>query len=192
MRMVKKLAAGAALAAGLALAGCIDMEMDTAILGPDQARISGFAQVQRGMLDMMGGPDGFCDEDEGTLEMTDEYARCNMLFEGSFDEVFEPSTDGEPVPTATDLGDGTVHVTFPLGDLTAEMEEMRAEPEMLAMFRPMMEGHGITFSISGREIVSSNATISDDGTRASISFALTDLLEEDPGLPEVFEAVVRY
>ncbi|MCC6001737.1 MAG: hypothetical protein JJU19_12870 [Pararhodobacter sp.] len=188
MRLLKIVAVGAVLGLG----GCIDMEMDTAILGPDQARVSGFAQVPRAMLDMMGGEDGFCAEEDGTLELTEEHARCNMLMEGTFAEVFEADVEGEPTPTATDLGDGTVQVVFPLGDFTEGMDEMTEDPAMVAMFRPMMEGHGVTLSISGREIVSTNGTLSADGTRASITFALTDLLEEEPNLPETFEAIVRY
>lgn len=188
MRVLKIIAVGAVLAVG----GCIDMEMDTAILGPDQARVSGFVQVPRGMLDMVGGTDGFCAEEDGTLEMTETHARCNMLTEGTFAEVFEADTEGEPTPTATDLGDGTVRVVFPMAEFTDGMNEMTAEPEMVAMFRPMMEGHAVTLSISGREIVSTNGMLSEDGTRASIRFDLTDLLEEETGLPETFEAVVRY
>lgn len=189
MRFAKFAAVGLAFA----LAGCIDMDMDTAILGPDQARLSGHIQVSREMYNMMGGDDEFCPAAEGgTIELTDTHARCNMLVEGTFAEVFEASEDGSPSPTATDLGDGTVRVTFPMGDLTADMDEMTADPQMAAMFRPMFEGHSISISVSGAEIVSSNGTLSDDGRRATISFELVELFEEQPDVPEVFEAVVRY
>jgi len=190
MRFAKFAAVGLAIA----LSGCIDMDMDTAILGPDQARLSGHIEVSREMYNMMGGAnEEFCSADEGgTVELTDTHARCNILMEGSFAEVFQPSDDGSPSPTATDLGDGTVRVTFPMGDLTADMDEMTADPQMAAMFRPMFEGHSIAISISGREIVSTNGTLSDDGRRASISFGLIELFDEQPDIPEVFEAVVRY
>jgi hypothetical protein len=183
----------AAIGLALALSGCIDMDMDTAILGPDQARLSGQIQVAREMYDMMGGDEEFCPADEGgTVELTDEYARCNILMEGTFAEVFTESDDGTPTPTATDLGDGTVRVSFPMGDMTGDMDEMKADPNMAAMFRPMFEGHRVTISISGAAIVSTNGTLSEDGRRASISFALTDLLDEGADIPETFEAVVRY
>jgi len=189
MRFVKFAAVGLALALG----GCIDMDMDMAILGPDQARLSGHIQVSREMFDMMGGAEEFCPADEGgTVELTETHARCNMLMEGTFAEVFTENDDGSPSPTATDLGDGTVRVTFPMGDLTGDMDEMKSDPQMAAMFRPMFEGHNISISISGAEIVSSNGTISDDGRRATLSFGLVDLFEEDTGIPELFEAVVRY
>ncbi len=185
MRMIKVAVVGAALA----LSGCFDMEMETTVLGPDQVRMSGFMQVQRGMLEMMGGADEFCGEDDGTLELTDEFARCLFVEEGTIAEVFEGDEDA---PTFVDLGDGTVHVTFPLGDITGEMDEMVEDPAAAAMFRPMMEGHGMTFIISGAEIISTNGTISEDGTSASISFGLIELMEDADNIPEVFEAVVRY
>lgn len=189
MRLFKFAAAGLVFA----LAGCIDMDMDTAVLGPDQARLSGHIQVSREMFNMMGGENEFCPADDGgTLELTETHARCNMLLEGTFAEVFAENEDGSPSPTATDLGDGTVRVSFPMGDMTGDMDEMKSDPQMAAMFRPMFEGHSITISISGAEIVSTNGTLSDDGRRASISFALTDLFEDEPDIPELFETVVRY
>ena len=185
MRMMKVAVVGGALALG----GCFDMEMDTMILGADEVRLSGFMQVNREMLDMMGGVDEFCPEEDGTLEETDTYVRCNFLAEGTVEEVFEGDEDA---PTIEDLGDGTVRVTIMLDEFTGEMDEMVDDPAAMAMFRPMMEGHGMTFSISGAEIVSTNGELSDDGTSASVSFALTDTLEEDHDIPEMLEAVVRY
>jgi len=63
---------------------------------------------------------------------------------------------------------------------------------MAAMMRPMLEGHSFTIRIAGAAIVSSNGEISADGTSASYSFPLVDILNPDLELPELFEAVVRY
>jgi len=188
MRLLK----AAALGATLALAGCIDLDMNTEILGPDQARVSGYMQVQRAMLDMMGGAEGFCAEDDGgTLELTDTHARCNLLTEGSFAEVFENGDEG-PAPQVTDLGDGTVRVIFPLGAAMADAAEMREDPQMVEMMRPMLEGHSFTLRISGVQIVSSNGEISADGRSASFTFPLVMALDPDATVPDTFEAVVRY
>lgn len=181
----------AAIAAALALSGCIDMDMNTEILGPDQARVSGYMQVQRGMLDMMGGANGFCSADEGgTLEMTDTHARCNLLMEGSFAEVFEAGD--EPGPQVRDLGDGTVQVVFPVGSLAADAEEMRNDPQAVTMMRPMLEGHVFTLRISGAQVVSSNGDIAADGRSAVFTFPLERVFDADAEIPETFEAVVRY
>jgi hypothetical protein len=185
----------AAIGTALALSGCIDMDMNTEILGADEARVSGYMQVQRGMLDMMGGAEGFCSEDEGgTLEMTDTHARCNLLMEGNFADVFDGASEGEPTPEATDLGDGTVRVTFPIGAVTADAEEMRGDPQMVQMMRPMLEGHVFTLRISGAEIVSTNGVVSADGRTATLTFPLDIILDAETAatLPENFEAVVRY
>jgi hypothetical protein len=135
----------------------------------------------------------FCPEEEGgTIELTDAHVRCVISQTGSFEEIFEAAGEETPSPTATDLGDGTVRVSFPLGDVAGEAQEMSADPNMVAMFRPMMEGHSIVLRISGAEIVSSNGTISDDGTSAMLEIVLTDLLDGPETIPETFEAVVRY
>lgn len=183
----------AALGAALGLSGCIDVDMTAEIVGQDQARVTGFMQVERSMLDMMGGAEGFCSaEDGGTLEMTETHARCNMLMEGTFEEVFSGESEGEPAPEITDLGDGTVRVMFPIGALTADTAEMRADPQMSAMMRPMLEGHSFTIRIAGAEIVSTNGELAADGRSASYSFPLEMVLDPEVTFPETFEAVVRY
>lgn len=188
MRMMKY----TALAAAMALSGCIDVDLTTTITGADTAQVSGFMQVETQMLNMMGGADSFCNAEEGgTLVMTDTTAQCNMLIEGSFAEVFQ-GDPGEPVPTATDLGDGTVRVEFPLGAMTADASEMRDDPQTLQMMQPMLAGHTFTVHIAGAEIVSTNGTIAEDGKSASYTFPLVEILNADFDMPDVFEAVVRY
>jgi hypothetical protein len=177
----------------LSLAACVDVDMETTVLGPDEARVNGFMQVDRSMFDMMGAPADFCPEDEGgSIELTATHARCQVAQTGSFSELFEAAENDAPTPTATDLGDGTVRVEFPLGDMAGETEELGADPNMAAMFRPMMEGHSVVLRISGAEIISSNGTISDDRTSAMMEIALTDLLDRPEEIPDTFEAVVRY
>jgi hypothetical protein len=188
MRLLKIAAFGAVVA----LSGCIDVDMNAEITGSDTARVSGYMQVQRGMLDMMGGAEGFCPEDEGgTIELTDTAARCNMLIEGSFEEVFDSAEEG-PSPQVEDLGNGTVRVTFPIGAATADAAEMREDPNMVAMMRPMLEGHTFTLRISGAEVVSTNGERSADGRSAVFTFPLVNVLDPEAEFPETFEAVVRY
>lgn len=180
-----------ACAAAFVLSGCIDIEMDVTALGPDQARVNGSMTVARAMLDMMGGPEDFCDpEDGGELILTETHARCDLLVEGSIADVFPPEDDS--APQMTDLGDGSARVVFLLGDMTADTVEMRDDPEMAQMFLPMLQGHSVTLRIRGSQILSTNGTLSDDGTTASYSFQLDQLLDKDFSMPETFEAIVRY
>lgn len=188
MRLLKIATFGAVLA----LSGCIDVDMNAEIVGADQARVTGYMQVQRGMLDMMGGPDGFCPAEEGgTIELTDTAARCNMLIEGTFAEVFESDEEG-PTPEVEDLGNGTVRVSFPIGAATADAAEMRNDPQMTAMMRPMLDGHTFTLRITGAEIISTNGEMSADRRSAVYTFPLVSVLDENVEFPDTFEAVVRY
>ncbi len=188
MRMLQ----AAAVAGVLAVSGCIDVDMTATIEGADQATVSGYMTVQRQMLEMMGGGEAFCPADEGgTLTLGDTEARCDVSMAGSFDEVFE-GEPGEPTPTATDLGDGTVRVVFPLGAMTADSAQMRDDPQMAQMMRPMLEGHSFTIRIAGAEVVSSNGTIAEDGQSASFTFPLIEILNPEVQIPETFETVVRY
>lgn len=182
----------AALIGALALSGCVDVDMTATIEGADQASVEGHMTIARQMLEMTGGGDSFCPADEGgTLTMGDTEARCDVHIEGAFAEVFK-SDPNEPTPTAVDLGDGTVRVTFPIGDMGAQSAQMRDDPQMAAMMRPMLEGHVFTVRVAGAEIVSTNGTMAEDGHSASFSFNLIDILDPELQLPETFETVVRY
>tara|TARA_R110002072_G_C7892178_1_gene528890 strand:+ start:120 stop:689 length:570 start_codon:yes stop_codon:yes gene_type:complete len=178
--------------AGLTLAGCINVDLTATVTGPDSVRLSGYTEVQTEILDMMGGAAAFCNAEEGgTLEMTETHARCNVLIEGTFGEVFVAEA-GEPVPTATDLGDGTVRLSFPVRQMTADASEMRNDPQTMTMMRPMLEGQTFVMRIAGEEIISSNGTIAEDGKSASFGFPLIEVLNAEYQFPETFEAVVRY
>ncbi|WP_209425874.1 hypothetical protein [Pararhodobacter sp. SW119] len=189
MRLISAAVAGMVLS----LAACIDVDMETAVLGADQARVTGHMQVQRQMYEMMGSSGDFCSaEDGGVIELTDTHARCVVQQTGTFAEIFESGNGEGPTPEAIDLGDGTVRVVFPLGEMSGELDEVAQDPNMIAMFRPMMEGHSIVLRISGAEIVSSNGIVSSDRTSAMMKFALTELIDQPDAIPATFEAVVRY
>jgi hypothetical protein len=190
MRLIAAAAAGIILA----LSACVDADMETRVLDADRVQVTGHIQVERAMFEMFGGPGDFCREEEGgVLELTDAHARCTITQTGSFEQVFVASEEADvPAPTATDLGDGTVRVSFPLGDALREAEQMVADPNMVAMFRPMMEGRNIVLRISGAQILSSTGTVSPDGTTATLRIGLTDLIDAPQTLPETFGAFVRY
>ncbi|MEZ5751915.1 MAG: hypothetical protein R3D60_08110 [Paracoccaceae bacterium] len=182
----------AALAAALTLSGCIDIDVTATITAADRAEVSGHMEIQRMILDNFGGTQHFCNADEGgTLTLTDTTARCDFGRTGAFAEVFPQASD-DAASTVTDLGDGTVRVSIPLGDVMGDMSDVSANPAMAAQFRPMLEGHGVTIRVAGAEIVSSNGEIAPDGLSASYTFDLVDVLNPDLSLPAAFETVVRY
>lgn len=177
----------------LMLAACVDADIETTVLDADRVRMHGDVQVDRAMFDMVGGTRDFCPEAEGgVFRLTGTHAGCTITRTGTFAEMFEAAGPGTPTPTVTDHGDGTVRVAIPLAAIAAETQAMGADPAMFAMFRPMMEGRAIVLRISGGQIVSSNGTISPDGSSAVLRIPLTALLEGPRALPATFEATVRY
>lgn len=187
-----RLIPAALVASTVFLSACVDADLTATVTAPDQASVSGYMQVERQVLDMFGGAGTFCTGEDGSvLEMTEAYARCNISKSGTFAEIFE-GEPGTPVPTITDLGDGTARVIFPIGDLTADLADMRTDANMMQMMRPMLQGHVITMRVAGSQIISSTGEIAADGASASFSYALEDALNADLPLPTVFETVVRY
>ena len=185
------------IAAALALAACVEVDMTLEVLGEDEARVTGFMQMERQMYDMSGGDGSFCPADDGgTLTLTDTHARCDFEKTGTFEEIMPADAAGE-TPTdlqgeITYLGDNRVRVMMPLGTMQDGMEDMGDDPQMLAMMRQMFVGMSITFSVQGREIESSTGEISDDGTRASYTLDVDDLITPTPAAMPDFETIVRY
>lgn len=185
------------LPAAILLSACIESDMTIEVLGEDEARVTGYIQMERQMYDMSGGDDSFCaEEDGGTLSLTETHVRCDFDETGTFDEIFDAEADDDAPVTMdgalVNLGDGRVQATFPLAGMTGEMDEMMDDPNMMAMMRQMMAGMSISLTVQGREIESSTGTISDDGTRASITLGVDDLLADPDDRPGDFETVVRY
>ncbi|MGL4414813.1 hypothetical protein [Roseinatronobacter monicus] len=186
-----------ALPAALALAACVEVDMTVEVLGEDEARLTGFMQMQRQMYDMSGGDDSFCaEEDGGTLVLSDTHARCEFDKTGTFAELMRPDA-ADDVPTEiqgelTYLDNNRVRALFPLSAMNDGMDEMIEDPQMMAMMRQMFDGMSISFSVQGREIESTTGTISDDGTRATILLGVDDLISDEGDQLDDFETIVRF
>ena len=185
------------LPAAMALAACVEVDMTVEILGDDEARVFGYMQLQRQAFDMSGADASFCPETEGgTLVLTETHARCEIERVGTFAEIMDVDAASES-PTdmqgqLTALGDNRVRVMLPLGNMTSDIENLAEQPEMLSMVRQMMEGMSISLSVQGRVIESSNGRISADGTRATYSLDVDDLLVAEPTRLEDFVTVARH
>lgn len=186
-----------ALPAALALAACVEVDMTVEVLGEDEARLTGFMQMQRQMYDMSGGDDSFCaEEDGGTLVLSDTHARCEFDKTGTFAEILNPDA-ADDAPTEiqgelTYLDSDRVRAMFPLSAMNDGMDEMTEDPQMMAMMRQMFDGMSISFTVQGREIESTTGTISDDGTRATIQLGVDDLISADGEQLDDFETIVRF
>ena len=186
-----------ALPAALALAACVEVDMTVEVLGEDEARVSGFMQMQRQMFEMSGSDASFCPEDDGgTLVLTDTHARCDFEKTGTFAEIMPADSDGDS-PTElqgelTHLGADRVRAFLPISGMTDDLDEMEEDPQMIAMMRQMMAGMSISFTVKGREIESSTGTISEDGTSAFIRMGVDDLIAPAAERVGDFETILRF
>lgn len=185
------------LPAALALAACVEVDMTVEVLGEDEARVTGFMQMQRQMFDMSGGDASFCpEEDGGTLTLTDTHARCDFDKTGTYAEIMPAETSGDSPAEVqgelTYLGENRARAFLPLAAMNEGMEEMGDDPQMLAMMRQMFAGMSVSFTIKGREIESSTGTISQDGTSASIQMGVDDLIAPAEDRIGDFETILRF
>jgi len=200
---VIKLAGAIALALGLT--GCIDATTEIEITSETTAKASltqvmsadfyamakmGAAQAQD--ADSMAGiSTDFCAD--GTLtELPDGGARCDLVSEGSFDQLrLGEDFDGDSLEFSS-AGPGLVRVSFPAASLKSDVggdQELDAETQQ--MMTAFFEGHTLTLRIKGREVVESNLEISADRTSAERVIPLLDLINATADLPDEFFAIVR-
>lgn len=185
------------LPAALALAACVEVDMTVEVLGEDEARVTGYMQMQRQAFDMSDGDSSFCpEEDGGTLTLTDTHARCDFEKTGTFAEIMPSEPDGDSPAEIqgelTYLGEDRVRAFLPLSSMSEGMEDMGDDPQMLAMMRQMFAGMSVSFTVTGREIESSTGTISEDGTSASIRLGVEDLIAPADERPGDFETILRF
>jgi len=186
-----------ALTAALSLSACIEMDMTLEVLGQDDAKVTGFMQMNRQMFDMSGGDTSFCDPAEGgTLVLSETHARCNFEKRGTFAEVMPDAASAGPADGPQGelvyLDSNRVRALMPLAAANAGVADMQNDPQMEMMMRQMMAGLSVTVRVKAAGIESSTGTISEDGTEASMSFGVDDLFDRSrPPLTD-FDTVVTY
>lgn len=186
-----------ALTAALSLSACIEVDMTLEVLGQDDAKVTGFMQMNRQMFDMSGGDTSFCSADEGgTLVLTETHARCDFEKRGTFAEVMPDAASSggadEPQGELIYLDANRVRVLMPMGAFNAGASDMQSDPQMEAMMRQMMAGLSVAIRVKGAKIESSTGTISDDGTEASVQIGLEDVFDKTRPAMVDFDTVVTY
>lgn len=183
------------LPAALALTACVEGDMNVEILGEDEARVTGYMQIGRQMFEMAGQDQSFCDpEDGGTFTLTDTHARCEIDKTGSFAEIMDDGgADGpqEIQAQLVHLDSNRVRALLPLSAMSGQMDEMASDPQAMAMAQQMMAGLSVSFSVTGDSVESTTGTLSEDGTTATITLTLDDLLAPETPLQD-FDTIVTY
>lgn len=195
INMFGKLAGIAALALGLA--ACVDVNIDVALTSTTTARATMTQTMSAdlyGMVKMQAeGAEseepGFCDE--GTLtENTDGSATCSIIEEGPFADLDLGQNEGGM--SFADAGPGLVRIALPTAEMTSELgvdEQMDEETRQMVL--AFFEGHNITVSFSGAEVVDTNMTRAADGKSASQAIPMTGLINGTLDIPAELYAVVR-
>ena len=187
----------AALFAALTLTACVEVDMTIDVLGQDQARVSGFMQMNKQMFDMSGGDTSFCSaEDGGTLTITETHARCDFAKEGTFAEILaqpeQAENPTEPQGELVYLDTNRVRAMFPMASLNDGTADMAEDPQTEAMMRAMMAGLSITLRVRGAEIESTTGTLAEDGKSAFITIGVDDIFDKARAPFADFETIVKF
>ncbi|ODT68452.1 MAG: hypothetical protein ABS75_20435 [Pelagibacterium sp. SCN 63-23] len=195
LNMFGKMAGIAALALGLS--ACVDVDIDVALTSTTTARATMtqtmsadlYAMVKMEAENATSEEPGFCDE--GTLaENADGSATCSIIEEGAFADLDLGQDEGGM--SFTEAGPGLVRIALPTAEMTQGLgvdDEMDEETRQMVL--AFFEGHSITVSFSGAEVVDTNMTRAADGRSASQVIPMTALINGTLDIPSELFAVVR-
>ncbi len=181
-------------ALALPLAACFDMDMTMSFPDVDHAEMVSVmtASPEFYAMSTEGGED-LCEDGEGVMQDDGSYV-CTETVSGTIDELMADADASEGMVIERRDG-GLIYVAFDLASLTDEMapseEDAASAEQMKAMLGEAFVGHAITINVAGSEIIETNGTISEDGKSASYEIPLMTLLEDNPELPDTFNALLK-
>lgn len=183
------------LPAALALTACVEVDMNVEVLGADEARVTGYMQMNRQMFEMSGQDASFCAEkDGGTFVLTETHARCNIDKTGPFSQLMQDGSIGGAdniQVTLVHLDGNRVQTSMPFSAIAGQAEAMSGDPQSLAMAKQMLAGLSISFSVTGASIESTTGALSEDGTTATVTLTVDDLIAPQAPLQD-FTTIATY
>ncbi len=187
----------------LLLAGCFDIDVDLTFTKDEQVRLRSEVRMPKSLfLLVMDDADSNLGKlcEGGTPVMKADTVSCVQhkavsLEEAMAGHLFADGETGSQMEIRIEkAGDGVVRVSVDVAALLADANEEAGDEGDQALAALMLTGHGITFRITGEEILESNGRLSDDKRTASLTVPLTALA--DPAarksLPETFTTTLRY
>ena len=182
-RMVRLLA----LLPVLLLSGCFDIDVDLTFTKDEQVRLRSEVRMPKSLfLLVMDDADSDLGKlcEGGTPVIKADTVSCIQRKTASLEEAIRIEK----------AGDGVVRVVVDVATLLANANKEAGNEGDQTIAALMLTGHGITFRITGEEVLESNGRISDDKRTASLTVPLTALV--DPAarksLPETFTTTLRY
>lgn len=178
----------------LSLAGCMDVAMTVDIQSETDAEATVVTSMQADMVELMNAQAAETGEEfcaEGEIIERGDIVDCVVAQSGPFAELDFDAEDGQG-PLIEAIGNGQVRVSFPTGDITDSLADSMGgeqDPQMMAMITQMFEGHAITLTVTGGEIVDTNMEV--EGQTASFELPFTALFEGTIELPEELFAIVQ-
>ncbi len=187
----------------LLLAGCFDIDVDLTFTKDEQVRLRSEVRMPKSLFLLVSDD---ADSDLGKLceggspVVKADTVSCIQRTTASLEEaisgrLFADNDTGSQMEIRVEkAGDGVVRVLVDVATLLANASEEAGEEGDQAIAALMLTGHGITFRITGEEILESNGRISDDKRTASLTVPLSALV--DPAarksLPETFTTTLRF
>lgn len=188
----------------LPLAACFDADMTITFLDSERAEMTAVMTMGPEFYAMVASSgDDACEEGVGEVQADGSYV-CTITESGLIDEMTGEMASSDDDEGGMNPGEemsverldaDTIKVSF---DLAAMLEDSGPSEEdqagmeaMQAQIQAAFAGHAITMRVVGKEIVSTNGTISEDGTTATFVLPMTVMFEKEQDVPASFDVVVK-
>ncbi|MAM63540.1 hypothetical protein [Maritimibacter sp. UBA3975] len=185
---------GLALAAILPLSACFDADVTADFTDTSEVKLDAVMTMGSEIYQMTQGMgEDPCEDGVGEVNADGSYT-CSMLERRSLDALLaamdEPDNDlgiGDGV-TIAELDNGNITVSFDLSEMTSDLPPPEEREQVAAMFGDALVGHAMTITVIGKEIVSTNGEILNDGKAAQLVLPLeTMFMPMADAIPESFD-----
>jgi hypothetical protein len=191
--------AGCLAAVVLTLSGCVDVKLDVAV-GENDVVTGTMTQVMdadtyamfKAGAESRNGRD-FCMESGAELvENADGSATCTIVRTGSWSGLAFNEERHKETVSVSDEGNGLVRVAFPVSEMVNALSNKKQMDEQArSMLVAMFQGHTLTLTVGGGEIVKTNMDLQPGAASAEKKLDFLDLLNGAPNLPMEYYAVVK-
>lgn len=172
----------------LFLAGCMDVDMLFDFTGRNSGTTTAEMRMTRETFDMLeADTQEMCEG--GTPTLNDTEFRCVVTASGTIDDMVTGAGDFELEDgiSVERVGSDRVRVTVDFAVLTKDAQSGATAPEL----RDLLVGHSFAFRVRGASVVETTGEISKDGTTASMTIPLEELLDPATAPKGAFVTVVQ-
>ena len=183
----------------LPLAACFGVELDVEFHEDETVTLTTFMSFSKDAFEMIGADaeGGACEGAETSItetEITCISAETVSLATAISDGLStgDANSGNDMKASIRRINDNVIAISLTLEVNNPQAQEGESNPEMEAALAASFEGQNFRMWVTGKKILASNGTITEDERSSLLSFPMIEIVNGKGDLPSSFEVVLEY